>query len=196
MNKIFSCLFILNKIIVLVVFGIGLYIGSVPDSELKHVIRFDDKCTDQIDCTFTINLIDEYKGPIYLYLGFKHFSAEHRAVSKGYDETQVAGTIKAAKDISECGSYLTNTQAGKTLSWKGTALNSDDVMNPCGLKPYLFPLDTVTMKSPSTSEVVISTDKLYYKEFGSSKYKRAENSSSIQWVDPESSIFVLIKKNR
>lgn len=71
-------------------------------------------------------------------------------------------------------------------AWDGkTLLDPMAVANPCGLIAKSFFNDTYSMYDERGIEVSINETGIAWLNDRQGKYKRAHNSSSIQWIDTE-----------
>lgn len=122
-----------NFIVVLILLLIGIYLASLKNNGFQHEIRFDDTCTHHVACSFDLNIIDDYKGPFYIYFQYHNYFLNHRAISKSFDSKQLKGDDRTVKELGDfCENKATNAEGGRTTSYTGQALVSTAALNPCG----------------------------------------------------------------
>jgi hypothetical protein len=82
---------------------------------------------------------------------------------------------------SDCDPILTNKDAEKTHSYKGTPLIETDTANPCGLVALSFFNDEYELIGPNGKIDVDSTNIAW--ETDKDKFKLSEESEKKQWID-------------
>lgn len=166
-------------------------------------VRYDSACYNQDTCGVLFNVHEKIPGPVYLYIHYKDFFANHRNVANSVSKKQLSGTdIQTDSDeLSNCSDIQKNKDnPSVTKSISGDTLVDDEAISPCGIFASLIPKDgfTLTLKDSSSdpssltaqsadTNIVITTDKgLVWDGLKGNKYKKQDNADSKSWYDVES----------
>ena len=133
-----SVIFSIIEVVILFLIGVLLRVSNPPT--LEYQVRYDDKCSSQVDCVFAFEVRKRIESPVYLYLYFKDFFVHHRKMARSKSEEQLSGEYLEASDLEEaCEPKLTNNDAQFSESYTGEPLIAKAPLVPCGIYPYYFP---------------------------------------------------------
>jgi hypothetical protein len=133
---------ITSTTITFIVFGIvflilGIVILVYSNQIQEASIEYTNSCptlTGQILCNVTFQINSTMTAPVMVYYQLNNFYQNHRRYVKSKSNSQLAGTIVSASDLSsDCDPITTITNLGNNVTINGTILSGDKPANPCGL---------------------------------------------------------------
>lgn len=91
-----------------------------------------------------------------------------------------------------CNTVVKNIDLHTKYSWNGTLLDPEAVANPCGYIANSFFNDTYSLfNQDDGSSIFINENGIAWKNDNGRKFRRAVNSSNIQWIDPTNEHFMV-----
>lgn len=127
-------------------------------------------------------------GPVYLYYFLTSYYQNQRRYVKSRVKAQLQGDDLNKAKLAECDPVITMDDLGRLQMdmQGGHDLNSDDLMNPCGLIARSFFNDTFHLFGPDGNEVSIDSEDIAWQEDIDRGFSRLEsNWTKDQWTDVE-----------
>ena len=113
-----------------------------------------------------------------------NFYQNHREYIQSKSNEQLAGNI--IENSSQCDPFYNNADLNVDTSWGGVALDPNALASPCGAIARTYFNDSFQLLySSNFSTLTINETDISWPGDVGGKYKRTENSSSLQWIDPE-----------
>ncbi len=134
------------------------------------------------------------EAPIYVLYSIQDFYQNHRRYIQSKSNYQLAGNVlHTHKEAELCQPFITNADIGVTESYEGAPLDPDAVASPCGAIAATFFNDTFVSIKPSDGSTIYPIDpqRISWPGDRGTKYRRAPNSSQVQWIDPEDEHFIV-----
>ncbi|CAK82795.1 unnamed protein product (macronuclear) [Paramecium tetraurelia] len=193
----------LFSIIGVIFVALGIVI-TVINNQIQEVTiyKYDQKCSPveyNKECSFTYKL-DNMKAPIYFYYELENFYQNHRRYVKSKSSTQLSGEEISLSDAEKyCDPIIYNKdleewQQNVYVTEQNTQIikerNPDDIASPCGLVAKSFFNDTYEL-SLSGKKIDLNQTGISWPNDKGKKYKRASDSESTQWIDPENEHFIV-----
>jgi hypothetical protein len=128
---------------VILIFILAFVIKFSSPAPKMYEENITERCKDQTNCAFIMNIPEEMKGPIYLYLKHENFYLNHRKIANSVSKGQIAGKGPSVPTLeSSCGSKLLNEDMkSATSNINGGSLDGQAIASPCGLYSNLFPVN-------------------------------------------------------
>lgn len=190
-NPVVAC-FLVGALLLLAL-SIYLFVGMASTSGIE-VLYFDPKgssnCQPNSVCTVSFSLGSSLKAPVFLLYKLDNFYQNHRRYIQSKSNEQLLGQAITTSQASICAPFITNAQMKVSRSWGGVALDPNAVASPCGSIAYTFYNDTFSLSSASGVSFAIDESSISWPNDVYGKYRRAENSSATQWIDPQNEHFV------
>ncbi|KAL4466699.1 hypothetical protein ABPG72_009505 [Tetrahymena utriculariae] len=149
---------------------------------VQVTVRYDNQCTLNEQCTFTINVPSYMSQPIFFYYQLDNFFQTHRKFYQSKDIQQLRGQDRSASDLVSCAPFVTNADMGKTVSIGGNPLNPSDPAIPCGLIAKTFFNDTFRMQQGDQNISIIDNDIAWDVDI-EYNYKPTSNAKQQAWHD-------------
>lgn len=121
-----------------ITFVIAISIILSSNSQFKKQFAINETCLSN-NCTFMIHIDEQFKGPFYIFVGFKNFFVNNRKVINSFDLTQLQGNTSSNYTSSlNCKGYTTVGDARRF--YPNFQIDSDpkSPINPSGQYPLLY----------------------------------------------------------
>lgn len=131
---------VISTLLTIYLLTMGIFIYTSGSSLFEHRERIDHSChTETCEVTIRVDQ-DTVPGPLYLYIAFEGFFVNHRKVLYSVDYDQLGGATMTAEQLkSNCEGYSTIRDLKKFHpDIDITGHHEDDIVNPCGLFPFLY----------------------------------------------------------
>ena len=192
-----KCIIIYHIFFIIIFISISIIILSTNNSDHFKEIEYNS-CSQKSKCVLNFSIPKNLKSPIYFYYKLNNFYSNHIDYVKSKNYEQLRGEIVDEKIIDSSCQYMSrnkdhykNVNESLILSYKNITMDSNSVMNPCGLianslfndkfKLYDLKGNTINIiEKDITSE--IDKEKIY---------KNNIDSENIQWMNKEDEHFIV-----
>jgi len=116
-----TCISWIFVVVAILFLTLGAVILDQSAKTLELTKRYDDKCGNDAECTITLKVEEDMKGPIFFYYKLVNFYQNHRSYVMDYDIQQLQGDVD---DTSSCSVEETKTKDGKSTYPCGLIANS------------------------------------------------------------------------
>jgi hypothetical protein len=155
-------------------------------------ISTNNKCVKYFTISKTI------KKPIYFYYKLQNFYSNHIKFVKSKNYNQLRGEVVSEKKIDSSCKYMSrNREHFKTenesiiLSYKNISMESNAIMNPCGLIANSMFNDKFELYDNKNNFIKIHDSDITLKVYKEHFFKNDKDSEKTQWYNKEDDHFIV-----
>lgn len=141
---------IIYSVFAVISLSVGLIYWFASDGLIEHIYRYDDQCDGKQNCSITIDIPNDMKGPIYIYYQLTNYYQNNFMYGSSKNWDQLKGKyFKKKSDLDSCNPIITRDGDGNFI---------EKVLVPCGSVPLSVFNDTfeILPQDGSSAEVPVS----------------------------------------
>lgn len=193
-----KCIIIYHTIFIIIFSSISFIILFTNQSKNFIEEKYNNSCTPKSICEFNFSIPINLKSPIYFYYKLNNFYSNHIDYVKSKNYAQLRGEIVDDKTIDLSCKYMSrnkdhfkNTNESLILSYENITMDSDSIMNPCGLIADSLFNDKFKLYDINGNNINIIEQNITSEIDKEKIYKNNINSENIQWLNKEDEHFIV-----
>ena len=190
-----NCIIFYHLIFIIIFSSLSIVILST-NSKKSYLEREYTSCPSK--CNISFNLSENIKSPIYFYYKLENFYSNHIDYVKSKNYNQLRGEIVSEKTIDSSCKYMSRNKdyfktknQSEILSCDNNIMDSNSIMNPCGLIASSMFNDNFSLYDSKGNKVDIIDKEIACEMDKKKNFKNNENWKNIQWKDKEDEHFMI-----